>query len=430
MLIGTAKLDLTPTRLDTVELSGYLRKEKKPAAVNDPLHARALLIREGDRSLLWIAADLLGLPEDMVARCRAAISQKLGIPGQSILFASTHTHAAPAVIPLLGCGVVDPAYNRLVEERLTEAAELAQASLKPGTLSYGVGELHISTNRRKLPVANYPLHEQLDGNETDPLVSVLRAVHADGRTAAVLFHYACHPVCLRSDNFLISADYPGEACAHVESAFGPQCTALFLNGACGNIIPRRFGGVPEMKLVGEALGRRVLDIANASEPLEAPRIDSELRWIRLPYAQVPSREEWKRRIEELKPKLENEEAELTEYAEYLHAAYWLQQTASSRLPDHLAVPCQRLIVGGTQWVGLGGEVMHHLGELIKGWYPDRETKIISYANANLGYLPSARDLAAGGYEVGFAATVYNHFPFSHDIDRAVCEGLFGPGKRE
>jgi hypothetical protein len=425
VLVGAAKLEITPTQLETLELSGYLRQHKKPAAVNDPLYARALLIREHDQALLWITTDLLGLPEDLVARCRMTIAQKLGIPGQSILFASTHTHAAPAVISLLGCGIVDPAYIRVVEARIAAAAELAQSRLKPGTLAFGSGDLHISVNRRKLSVANYPLHDELPGNEVDPLVSVLRAVADNGVTEAVLFHYACHPVCLRSDNDLISADFPGAACSRVEAAYGPQCTALFLNGACGNIVPRRFGGLPEVKLMGDELGRRVLEIADSAALLEAAPIDAELQWIRLPYASVPSPEQLRRKIEQLDAV---GDLNLTQHVERMHAAGWLQHAARFRVPDHLTIPCQRLRIGGIQWVGLGGEVMHRLGERIKGWYPDLETKIISYANGNLGYLPSAQDLEAGGYEVGFAATVYNHFPFSSRIDEAVCAGLFGPGR--
>ena len=74
---------------------------------------------------------------------------------------------------------------------------------------------------------------------------------------------------------LYTADYPGRAGAEIEAAF-PGCAALFLNGAAGNIHPRKCmrADFTAMEMIGQALGRAVVDLADAAVELADPR----LRW--------------------------------------------------------------------------------------------------------------------------------------------------------
>src|SRR5690606_24957870 len=106
-----------------------------------------------------------------------------------------------------------------------------------------------------------------------------------------------------------------------------------------------------------------------------------------------------------------------------HTEYWLESAKRSRPPAFLPVPLQRIRIGPLQWIGLGGEVLHHLGLLVKEADLHHTTMVVSYANGNLGYLPSAKDIMNGGYEVGFSSVVYNHYPYSTDAESAVLNGL-------
>lgn len=423
MKIGVAKVNITPEKLDEVELSGYLRKEKKPVCVKDPIYAKSLFIKTERTGLLWITTDLLGLPLDLVTRCRKVLSVKLDIPESSIMITSTHTHAAPAVIQLLGCGEVNDRYNRFVEIKIIEAGEKAERQLQEGDIFFGQGEEHLSLNRRSLDVKNYPVGNKLDGNMVDPKLSVFKAVNSQGKTLAVLYHYACHPVCLRSDNLAVSSDFVGNASKVIEQYYGNSCTALFINGASGNIIPRLFGSFNESEQMGKLLGNKVIEIAEKAVLEHQPSIiHSQLEWIPLPYERVPTKQELVERSKAIQQRKGSTE-QLKDKVIKMHADYWIEHIEKNGAPLHISIPMQKLQFGNLLWIGLAGEVMHGLGELIKASNPNFTTMVVSYANGNIGYIPCAADFAIGGYEVDFAPYVYNVFPFSVKVEENILNNL-------
>ncbi len=131
----------------------------------------------------------------------------------------------------------------------------------PVRIGVGRGTADLAHNRRHfLPDGRVAMQwRNVEREPTEPVdkeFAVIRLDRADGTPLAVLFHYACHPVVLGSDNLEYSADFVGTACATVGEQLHTTC--LFLQGACGNInpyvdkTPRDQGGVEAMRNMGAA----------------------------------------------------------------------------------------------------------------------------------------------------------------------------------
>ena len=127
----------------------------------------------------------------------------------------------------------------------------------------------------------------------DPEVWTIGVQDLQGNWKACLVKYALHPTFLHSDNFLVSADYPG----YIRKYFAktkPDMVFLFAQGTSGNQSPRYFRSgktFEEAERVGSAIGAeadRVLhDMELSSEVkllVRSEEVDIDLRTL-------PSRQE-------------------------------------------------------------------------------------------------------------------------------------------
>src|SRR5262249_14881491 len=122
----------------------------------------------------------------------------------------------------------------------------------------------------------------------DHAVPVLTVTRPDGRLAAILFGYACHPTTLSF--FTWCGDYPGFAQLELEQQH-PGTVAMFVN-TCGgdqNPLPRR--SVELCQRYGHQLAVAVEEVL--AHPLEeiSPGIRVAFAFVDLPYLNVISREE-------------------------------------------------------------------------------------------------------------------------------------------
>ena len=93
-----------------------------------------------------------------------------------------------------------------------------------------------------------------------------------GGLARLLVNYACHPSLLGPANLEYSADYPGAMRREIESAM-PGTTALFIQGAAGDINPYRDKdpqGFEAVEETGRALGRYAVSILRRAHPVDGP----------------------------------------------------------------------------------------------------------------------------------------------------------------
>ena len=106
---------------------------------------------------------------------------------------------------------------------------------------------------------------------------MLLAQRPDGSPLAVLCNFTAHPICAMSQP-LVSADFPGFAMAAVEAALGPGVTALFTQGACGDVNPPQVRrNVRDAREVGLQLAGEVLRVAASLLPNEVPSVDCRVQ---------------------------------------------------------------------------------------------------------------------------------------------------------
>ncbi len=271
--VGVSRVDITPPIGHP--MGGYSNRTHGSTALHDPLYATVLVIESAGNSLALVTCDLRSFVSTRVGELAA---QKFGI--RNTLIDVSHTHSGPLTWELKS-----PWYTE-AENKMVEAIGTAKASMFPATLEISTGGIYLGFNRRKIAngVATmwWRNAEKLPSHPLDSTVNVLRVKNEKGETKAVLVNYACHPTILGPDNYAYSADYPGAMKKYIELQI-PGATALFIQGAAGDINPYRdkepvdgqgFQAVEEM---GQALGKLVISILPKSQPITGPlRTTSEV----------------------------------------------------------------------------------------------------------------------------------------------------------
>jgi neutral ceramidase len=360
--------------------------------VLDPLFCRALCLQSGDSQALWLTCDLLGLSHDFVRSARLAIQSAAGISAGNIWISCSHTHSGPATLPLIERGEVDPAYVEQLQERLVEAACRAAAQRTAVTAWTGESRLvGVSENRRQA------------GGALDATVRVLSLEKSGGDKLAVMFQFACHPTCLQADNRLISADYPGYAMQQLQETTG--ATAVFLNGAAGDLRPTRRGSQEALRWLGEALATAVHSALERREPIEDVRLEVRRAQLELPYLRIPGEAELEQ-VDFAPDRPLFYAAQRTKFLEDKQRrilAAWRSNTRTAlrenRLPRSAPAEVQVISLGPLGWVGIPGEPFIELAQEIQQRSGRQQHFVCGYTNGALGYIPSPQAYAQGGYEV-------------------------------
>ncbi|NIA21018.1 MAG: hypothetical protein GWP05_03385 [Anaerolineaceae bacterium] len=375
LLIGIATADITPPIGAT--MVGY--KPRKSTALGHRLRGEALACRSGDEGWVLITSDTIGFPRDYVAEVRRRIGQAVGLPAEAIMVSGTHTHSGPAT-PMFGdeeLSPLDTDYLESLQGTLANMAAQAWNSAEPGTFETARTEApELGSNRRI---------EQPDGTWTnewndpegrhpgyfDPTVMLTGLRRPDGRLAALLVAYGCHPVTLGPSSLDISADYPGYLKDVLESQ-GVAPVVLFINAGGANINPRVCVTVGAEH--PETMGRRLAAIV-------APAVDSLA-----PLAVGPvvcHREPWNivRTREAMKGK---------------------KNRPGRKVGDTIPTEIQALRAGDLALVSLPGELFSEYQKMLREASPVPQTVVVSLANDYVGYFPTDQAQAQGAYEAGMA----------------------------
>jgi len=204
----------------------------RPATgVHDPIKVRALVLEAGGVRLLFLGVDLVGIDPTLVADLRRRLDQ-LGLRYAAVIAAASHTHSGPgafarsSLFGLLALDRESPRVRGRIYSAMEEAARQAERRKRPATVGTGRSEVPGLTDSR--------VHEAVDEE-----LGVLRVMGTDRRPVAVMWNYAIHGTALGRENFQLSGDVMGDASARIEEQLGVP--ALFVNGAVGDVSPRRRG---------------------------------------------------------------------------------------------------------------------------------------------------------------------------------------------
>src|SRR4051794_28439662 len=138
---AAAAVEITPPK--GYRMAGYFA-ERLNTGTHDPLHAKALVFRQGDRQAALVFCDLVGIPREVAQRAREQSSKSTGIPAANIAVAATHSHTGPLYFGILRSQLHEKAvaahgrdphedfpFPKPLAERVAEAVGGARANLAP-----------------------------------------------------------------------------------------------------------------------------------------------------------------------------------------------------------------------------------------------------------------------------------------------------------
>jgi neutral ceramidase len=393
LMAGVETVDITPPAGGS--MGGYsARGQNVSEGVHDPLHAKALVLKDNEETLAIVTMDLVGLSAESVEIIRRGVQENTGIA--HIMLLPSHTHSGPS-----GSRDFPTKENPWVaemEQQIIGAVAAANGALVPVKYGVGQGEVREGHNRRKVEADGTAtmLWANRDRQPTAPVdyaLGVIRFEKEDGQPLVTLVNFTCHPVVLGPENLQISADYPGVMMAAVEDSLGGVC--MFVQGASGDInpywdkTPPSEGAFEEMTKMGKAVAAEVIRVSLGIATRSTGDADLTVN-----VEVLPLNTRWDLDAPEVRDALEKQ------YGKTLMQAYLRRferpmnaELYTVTLGDDLAI------------AGWPGEFFVQLGLDLKERSAIPNTFVFGYCNRTFGYFPTINAAAQGGYGAGDATIV-------------------------
>ena len=397
--VGAAMADITPPL--GFQLCGYFA-ERPASAIHDPLHAKVLAFREGDKAAILIVCDLISIPQKLSDPVRDGIAAKIPVKREHIAMTGTHTHTGPEFNSKTGD------YEKTIIEAIIAAAVSAYESAREATMESGCAEItDLSFNRRFFmkegpvqfnPGFNNPNMIRPAGGIDPQCLIVLFKDAQTGKPFASLSNFALHLDTTGGTEY--SADYPFYVSEVLKKKFGDDFISVFGTGTCGDINHLDFAGKTPVKKapeIGTILGERIAARIDEGLEAETPSFDAVTQTIEIPRQQFTEEEIADAKANAdivLNPELAKERGrgflDQARIGKILNIYQWPDQIVMDiegfRLSDKLAI------------VTMPGEIFVDLGQAIKKGSPFARTLVIELANQGILYVPTKKAFEEGSYE--------------------------------
>lgn len=424
---GAYAMDITPTKFP-VSSSGSMTHRTADKA-HDPLHARCLVLDNGDTKIALVTCDSCMIPREIYDAAKQLASKSTGIPTDHILCSATHTHTAVSAAPTFQ-SLVQEDYLDFLTQRIADSIVKAHSQLEPAKVGWAIGNNPKQVfNRRWFLRSGTPIVDPFgNGTDTvrmnpppnskmllqpsgpvDPEIPILAVQAVDGRPIALWANYSLHYVGGVPSKSL-SADYFGEFARQFAKLIDadeskPAFVAAMTNGTSGNINNTNFfeGRIrhPPFEQI-----RRVAEDVAASAHVAYQRVEYQ-DWVPL-----------KMRETEIELGVRRPDA-----AELARATMLIQEAGPgpwtdrsliyanetmdmAKYPATVQMKLQAIRIGELGIVSSPCETFVETGLAIKKLSPLKPTFTIELANGYNGYLPTVEHHALGGYETWRAKSSY------------------------
>lgn len=408
--------------------------------VHDDLNATSLVIENGNQSIAIVSVDLMVISAEFTQTVRQKISEATGIPPQNILVSCTHTHNAPASEGLRGVGEVEPLYEAWAAEEAATSAILAWQNREAVTISAAVtAVIGITFNRTR---ENGPVDETATSLQVDRM---------DQSPLAIVVGFQAHPTVatvLRPRS--VSRDVPGQICDLIESAH-PGCTAIYLQGACGDVnFLREFATLERHEEPGGKVAAAVLKSLESAEQLDTSIIAASVA-----AATVPTRRWTKEEIagDQAEARRRLQQKDVSGWRESIGRAMtnrpddmvarhggdeWKAVAAMCRFniewtelmeqdldtrPETLSTEIQALRIGDFGIVTNSSEFFTTLALDVRARSPLPFLILSCYSNGRIGYMPDTHDVERKTYAAYQSPKYCNQFPFTKESGPAMVAAM-------
>jgi hypothetical protein len=375
---AAVKVDITPT--GSKWLMGY--GPRQSTAVHDRIYHRIAILHDGQTEFVLVSTDVCVFSPTVYDEAAQRLRNETGIAPVNFWWTVTHTHSAPEVGPpglyavlLKGRSdhPVDHDYTAEIISKMIGGVKEARSRLEPARLSMGIGRSLANINRRARDMdGRISLGLNPDG-PVDRQIGLIRADRTDGAPVVLIANYAMHGTVLNGRWTEISGDAQGIVADYVEKKIGAPM--LYVNGAAGNLAPiysvydnPRAGHLTQFNVM---LGDRILAANQELGPGTGEvTIRTSEKWIETPRKKGMT---------------------------------WTTDLAAFSRDSPAGVPVVRLplrfvTVNDTAIWGGPVEMFCELALAVRDASPFARTFFFGYTNGWLGYLPTKRAFAEGGYE--------------------------------
>jgi len=413
--LGTSLVDVTPVHFPVIVNGSFLSKQT--SEVVTPLHARAIVLADGDERIAIVVVDSCMIPRLVLDDVKELVAGKTNIKPDRILISATHTHSAGSSMSCLGTEA-DPTYTPYLRKRLVEAIVEANQELTPVQVGFGkIDAAEFTASRRWIlrsdrmlmdPYGNRSVRAMMHtarnpddvvgpSGPEDPELSLIAFQSLDGKPVAVLANFSMHYYGDRP----ISADYFGLFCRDLSALVTAddseenECLAILSHGCSGDIWRRDYANPENDALAGASqeeyarnLAERAFQAYSKIQFRSDGRLDMLERRIPLAY-RVPDAErlEWAKNIVEQmgdRPPQNKQEV-------YANEAVILHERQSTE------VVLQAIQIGDIAITTTPNETYALTGLKLKLQSPFPQNMVIELANGGDGYIPPPEQHFLGGY---------------------------------
>ncbi len=439
---GAATSNITPPL--GVSLNGGMQ-DRVAAYIHDELHARCLVLENGEAKLAIVVCDSCMIPQAILNQAKHLAHSHTGIPLDQMLVSATHTHSAPTAGSVFQ-SEPDPRYGEFLAVRIADGIRRAAHNLVPAKIGWGVGrdETQVFNRRWKMksglklldpfgrpdqvkmnpPPGSADLVEP--AGPIDPEVGVLAVQTGDGRPLALLANYSLHYVggTAGAD---VSADYFGAFADRVQQLLragsqDPPFVGILSNGTSGNINNVNFREKGEAQPPYEQI-RKVADRLAA----EAARVAAAIEyrsWVPLAMREAKlrlgRRPTPKDEVARAKFILSQAKDPVLNRVEEIYAR---ETVLLNEYPPLVETTVQAVRIGDLGIVASPCETFVETGLAIKATSPLKPTFTIELANDYCGYLPTAEHHKLGGYETWRARSSFLEIEAEAKIRAKILEQL-------
>ena len=254
---GFSKVSITPNLNNSEEnysegkfiqipLAGFGdRKGKSATGIHDSIFVKAVALKVGKQTVVFVGADLLIMPPNIIDSVTVLLSKK-GIRREQLLFSATHSHSSlggwgPGFIGEQFGGKENKNIQRWLIQQISKAVTSSIKDLRSARI--GSGSFNAESYTR-----NRVIGESGTKNNDFSFITV----EQKGYKKAIIGSFSAHATTMGSGNMEISADYPGYWARKIEETSAD--IALFFAGSVGSQSPVGKGdGFDRPKFIGESL---------------------------------------------------------------------------------------------------------------------------------------------------------------------------------
>ena len=422
--------------------------------VHDELQARCLVLNAGETTLALVTVDLVGFHRSVSVEARRLIEEMSGIPPENVVISATHTHSAGTAMGTsryTNEQELDE-YQTFLARRIADGVKRAQNLLRPAEITFGKTDAGETVRSRRWHLREGKERTDHFGrinkvwktaapnddytkpsSPTDPYVYFIALREPGGAPIAVYSAYSAH---YAGDTGIghISADYFGYYCDKLKQRVSspqqdPPFVAMMANSTSGDTglnldafshLPGPKGNYERCRFLGHELAEKV-DTALADVEWQASAsLDVRFREVELAWRTVePELIDWAKDIEARAPRLKEGARPVAarwatpkEFVAPLSYAGRLQVLA--KVTEPAKVPLQVVRIGDICIGTTPCETYTEIGQAFQERSPFENTFMVELNHAYLGYLPTPRHFALGGYST-WPGTNYLEPPASEKI---------------